>query len=440
MIPLFLLFLFSPSHSQSQCPDCKDVSGPGPLSGVYQLAGTQETKCQDLCSYEKAGNMYCFEKRQSEYKTSPCSCVACGEECLDRFEAPLYTDCGGKCQLSQDPCNGTCPDGAFLCGDICMESEYEDQFVDCDGSCQGVDLPCNNHCMEGRQLCVNASLCVTKEDEMFNDCNGECVSASVPCNGTCQNTTFLCEDECVPLTNTTLMSCNGLCQPVAQPCDGSCTGGQMLCNGSCVEDNGQYWTCMDSCIPSSDPCQDQCMDGLYLLDGECVEPCDLCSEDQCMSDSDCQDNAGCFLYGDQFFCQCYLGWTLDRDNASTLECPHTGTCSPATENGCEESSCYQADGVSVCPYCNATYGEVTYHYEMGSGFGFGGNISSPMTFSDSSNDCILVATWSCWYDSMEKTTAYSTVEIQVVSEDGCNLSLRLLSPLACPMAMSGQFN
>ena len=250
-----------------------------------------------------------------------------------------------------------------------MDSDYEDQFLSCGEACESVDTPCNNTCYQGWKLCANASKCVAEEDDMFKDCNGECVAASVPCNGMCQNTTFLCGNECLPLNNSIMMSCNGMCQPVIHPCDGSCTSGLIMCNGSCVEQNDQYWTCDDSCIPTTIPCQDSCADGRYLMDGECVETCDLCQDDQCLSDSDCQDNAGCFLYGDKFFCQCYLGWMLDRGNGSTVQCPHTGVCTPATQDTCHVSPCYQGGGVSVCPYCNATYANVTYQYQTGDGAG-----------------------------------------------------------------------
>ena len=75
---LFLLFLFCPLLCQSECPDCKDVSGPGPLAGLYQLAGTGEERCEDLCKYEKDGELYCFERRQSEYETRyGCAVLSC---------------------------------------------------------------------------------------------------------------------------------------------------------------------------------------------------------------------------------------------------------------------------------------------------------------------------------------------------------------------------
>merc|ERR1712243_321135 len=60
-----------------------------------------------------------------------------------------------------------------------------------------------------------------EDDMMHKECDGECVSVTTPCNGVCPDTTFLCGDECVPLSNTSLTSCQGDCQPASQPCHGS---------------------------------------------------------------------------------------------------------------------------------------------------------------------------------------------------------------------------
>merc|ERR1712106_1218277 len=108
------------------------------------------------------------------------------------------------------------------------------------------------------------------------------------------------------------------------------------------------------------------MGGRYLVDGDCVETPGLYPDQDCLSDSDCQDQAGCFLYGDRFFCQCYLGWELDRSKSRT-ECPHTGSCAPAGQAGCEGAPCHHQGGLAVCPYCNATYDNTTYQYTAGSG-------------------------------------------------------------------------
>ena len=366
---LLLMLLSTPLPTLSSCPSCKSVSGPGPLSGLYQLADAADQRCQDLCAYQREGELYCFETVESGYQTQLCSCVPCAEQCLDMFEAALYLDCGGRCQLAQEPCNGTCSSGTFLCGDLCMDSAYDDQFLECGGACQGAGVPCDNTCLQGWKLCMNGSICVPEQGDMFKDCDGECVAASAPCNGLCQNTTVLCGEECVPLSNGSVTACNGSCQPVTQPCDDSCMAGMMLCNGSCVAVNTKYWTCQHDCLPMSAPCDGDCADGLYLVDGECVETCDLCPDQECLSDSDCQDHAGCLLSGERFFCQCYLGWELDRSNASTLQCPHTGACTPAGEDGCEGAPCYEDGGVSVCPYCNASYQNTEYLYQTGSWFG-----------------------------------------------------------------------
>jgi len=396
------------------------VSGPGPLSGLYLLEDGLDERCQDLCAYKREGELYCFEKVESSYQTEPCSCVPCGDDCLDMFEAPLYQECEGQCQLTQQPCNGSCSEGFFLCGDICMGGEFRDNLIECDGGCQDVEVPCGGTCQQGRKLCMEGSICVEEEDEMYKECDGECVAVTTPCNGVCPNTTFLCGDECVPLTNTNLTNCQGECQPASQPCDGECQPGLVLCGDECLADS---WVCGDECVPITTTCQGDCLPGYHLQDGECVDTAGLCPEQQCVSDDDCQADAACVLQGTTFYCQCSLGYQLDT--ASTHQCPHTGSCVPA---GCGGAPCYGGDGVSVCPYCNASYQNITYNYQTTEN-------KDLMLFESSTSSCSMMVSWSCWYDIKDMVTPFSTVELYQVSSSGCNVTAQLLSPLACPMAL-----
>ena len=61
-----------------------------------------------------------------------------------------------------------------------------------------------------------------------------------------------------------------------------------------------------------------------------------------------------------------------------------------------------------------------------------------MVFSSSSTPCSVSLTWSCWYNAKDMVTSYSTVELHIISTNGCNVTAELLTPLACPMAMPMQ--
>ena len=180
-----------------------------------------------------------------------------------------------------------------LCGDLCMGGEYRDTLQECEGACQEVGVPCEGACQEGWKLCVESSICVMEDDMMYKECDGECVSVTTPCNGVCPDTTFLCGDECVPLSNTSLTSCQGDCHPASQPCHGECLPGLVLCGDEC---KAEHWVCGDHCVPITTPCN-----GAFLQDGECVDTASLCPGQECMSASDCQPGAACVMYGQQFY-------------------------------------------------------------------------------------------------------------------------------------------
>lgn len=62
----------------SNCPDCKSVSGSGPLAGEYFLVEgkNQESLCLNNCVYMKKGDddedWYCFIKQDGPYTTTDC--------------------------------------------------------------------------------------------------------------------------------------------------------------------------------------------------------------------------------------------------------------------------------------------------------------------------------------------------------------------------------
>ena len=55
--------------------------------------------------------------------------------------------------------------------------------------------------------------------------------------------------------------------------------------------------CEESCQLMSTPCHGSCPHGHLLIENECALQESLCPEEQCASDSDCQENAGCLLSG-----------------------------------------------------------------------------------------------------------------------------------------------
>ena len=84
---------------------------------------------------------------------------------------------------------------------------------------------------------------------------------------------------------------------------------------------------------------------------------------QCVSDSDCQENAGCFIiepyeldpvtFEPKTTCHCKLGYLLDNSTASF---PKTGFCENLRTRGCNEdpSKDYcitNTEGWTMCPYC-----------------------------------------------------------------------------------------
>ena len=87
---------------------------------------------------------------------------------------------------------------------------------------------------------------------------------------------------------------------------------------------------------------------------------------QCVFDTDCQDNAGCFLIepleldpvtGEpKTTCYCGLGYILDN---STANFPITGTCEDLRTRACtktENDYCItNTEGWGVCPYCRVSF-------------------------------------------------------------------------------------
>merc|ERR1712179_254655 len=47
-------------HGSSWCKQCKQVEGDGPLAGHYYLQSDHDPRCEDLCSYSKGDDLYCF--------------------------------------------------------------------------------------------------------------------------------------------------------------------------------------------------------------------------------------------------------------------------------------------------------------------------------------------------------------------------------------------
>ena len=84
---------------------------------------------------------------------------------------------------------------------------------------------------------------------------------------------------------------------------------------------------------------------------------------QCLDDSDCQDNAGCFATEEidpltfecVTTCHCYMGYLLDNGTASF---PKTGFCEDLRTRECtgtDSDYCYENDEEwGICPYCRVS--------------------------------------------------------------------------------------
>jgi len=88
---------------------------------------------------------------------------------------------------------------------------------------------------------------------------------------------------------------------------------------------------------------------------------------QCTTDSECQENAGCFIIepleldpitgAPKTTCHCGLGYLLDNSTASY---PKTGTCEnlrtrPCTGNTATDYCITNTEGWGVCPYCRVRF-------------------------------------------------------------------------------------
>ena len=196
-----------------------------------------------------------------------------------------------------------------------------------EGTCQEKSVPCNGICSAGSNLCDDGKVCVTPEDESYYTCAGACVHISHQCNGQCPENTWQCGEECVLLTNDTVVTCGDMCQVISDdqasdhwwwqdimlPCQGSCAPGYTLCDEMCLMDVGDVWSCGNECYPVTRPCNDTCYPGRVPLsqyqdalvsgiinelenlfprsetEESCLDPSLICPDNQqCVSDSDCQ--------------------------------------------------------------------------------------------------------------------------------------------------------
>ena len=245
-----------------------------------------------------------------------CDCFPCGEKCLEEFEVGMYSECEGKCQSVEIPCQEICMKNTRQCGGFCLNEDMKEDFYECSVGdsvvCQSVTEPCAGDCPAGLVPCDQGTVCVSPDSPQYRNCSGSCLSPDQACEGECGEDRRLCGTECV-LTNSTLTSCGDLCQEASTPCHGSCSLGYSLCNSTCLPDTGDHWTCDGDCVSTSTPCHSSCPTGRLLEAGQCVSPSDLCPADrQCLQDSDCQEGASCLLLGERFYCQCGLGYRLEE--------------------------------------------------------------------------------------------------------------------------------
>jgi len=479
---LALILLSNAPLALSECMECKEVNGTGPLAGLYELTNSEEPRCKDGCAYiSSSGDQFCFETLgNDEYKTRPCEssscsadcappCSQCGTTCLSPREIGLYEECGSQCQMIGLPCNGSCPSGTFLCGEVCTDEAEQDQYRDCEGVCQTWQEPCLGECASGLRACQNGTVCLNPLTEPIQECNGDCQAQSVPCNGACPDNMMLCDASngttehdymCLAETDGGRVTelgfhfCKGECHLLSQPCDGECMSGWLYCASGndfvCVEDNGDQWQCGESCQPMSTPCHGSCPHGHILMENECALQESLCPEEQCAQDSDCQENAGCLLSGTVMACQCYLNFVAT--NATAASCPRTGVCTHALQLKQEGTlpPCYEQGNTKICPFSYAKIGDTVFDWN-GNGNGFGphtyhGNTTSPMLFEMGSQAtgviCQLEMTFDCWQDwpmarDNRQASTLATVIINTTNIAGtdCDKQVSIITPLACPAMM-----
>jgi len=162
----------------------------------------------------------------------------------------------------------------------------------------------------------------------------------------------------------------------------------------------------------------------------------------CCDESDCQENAGCFLdeLSNTFktYCQCYLGYSLDN---STSSLPKTGDCLDMRAQDCSDPTvCYENSEYTLCPYCYVARKiglkeTIIGHYDFGEG-SFSHN--DPMTFTGSSSGCADETTevfWYCWYDTMDQVVDLNQAFVLVEEYEVCEHLAYIYTPLACPFAL-----
>jgi len=162
----------------------------------------------------------------------------------------------------------------------------------------------------------------------------------------------------------------------------------------------------------------------------------------CCNESDCQDNAGCFLdeLSDNYktYCQCFLGYSLDN---STSSLPSTGDCLDMTTQDCSNpTSCYDNDEYTLCPYCyvakkTGLQENIIGHYDSGDG---SFREDDPMIFTGSSPGCAAETTevfWYCWYDTMDQVVDLNQAFVLVEEPEPCEHLAYIYTPLACTFAL-----
>merc|ERR1739838_792215 len=173
----------------------------------------------------------------------------------------------------------------------------------------------------------------------------------------------------------------------------------------------------------------------------------------CLSEEECQDNAGCFADEVNFdqntqeiktICHCFLGFYLNSTNA---EYPKTGSCIDRRTTACDDESeahCY-TDGhpFGFCPYCKAYQSEPSGDLSLGSYVKGEGDFltGDPMLYEGGfATDCGIPATteayWYCWYDARDVIVGLDHIEILWIEESqDCHNIVYIYTPLACPWAL-----
>lgn len=325
---------------------------------------TSDEQCDDddACTFNDCMNGEChFDQLpycqvcESDVDCTPEAYCVLGN--VFNFTGNCLTDVG-KCELVYVGCNFGCEAGACLPepSECSLNGECDD------GNSCTMDNCVYGECTHAAQTgpaCGNGGICVSGECEMV-ECVYECAPSENPCFMVyCEN--FVCNEEVMaddyPCGDNKVCSA-GVCVVQSECTQSSqCDDSNACTTNLCVQGSCQY-TALENCITCT---QDNecggaavgCIGGdWYFLVNNCV------SNGMCAA-----ANLDCEFGCDQYGC--------------LPECEDSEECddgNPCTEDTCEEGSCVNYEGTSLCVYCevDAECEEIDHCADNGNAVAFSG--------------------------------------------------------------------